>query len=420
MLRPIALALALAVTAAVGAGVGPAPTASAQDAGSDPLSDMIEKMRVEEEEHARASHEKERTDRAALGTRGDWAVSDDGSMIAAGTPAGKIEVWNRGDAKPAFVLEGHPDLVVSLAFRHDSPTLYSVGYEGMLRTWDLEKRELVGTLGEPSRKPTKSAKESLLASAGRYWHVDTSPDGRYFVAPRMFLAIWDTQTRKWLESLPMTMSPLVLFLADSRRYLVDSMEGVALHDLEAPPVKSASDGELDAAKPIWRLRSERKGGLDFSAPSAKPKTTELGDALFSMVTVIDSAATVVTLSTYRSADPKAALTAPWRKVLRGWDAKTGARRWEKKVAENSFLHHARAAALVAVGTQTGIDFHSPKDGSRVRTHSFAKGSPVPAILSPDASVGFAADKDGNLIEISLAPPAAPATPTAPGAPTPPK
>ena len=61
-----------------------------------------------------------------------------------------------------------------------------------------------------------------------------------------------------------------------------------------------------------------------------------------------------------------------------------------------------------------------KDGSRVRTHSFAKGSPVPAILSPDASVGFAADKDGNLIEISLAPPAAPATPTAPGAPTPPK
>lgn len=409
--RPLAL-LFLAIVAA-GSWSGPAEVAVAQDTSPDEstedLQRAVEELRKESEELEHQCHEWDKSLRLMTGRRGSWAITPDGSRLAAGTPTGAIEVWRRGEVKPAKVLAGHPDLVVALAFAiGEGATLYSVGYEGTLKVWNLETGELKDTFGDEKAGSGSPGTERLEASRSKYVSVETSPDGRYLVATQDRLRVWDLHYKKWQDHVAPGRARSVEFLDDSRQLLVASLGGVELHDLGAPPTKRGAADRLEPADPVWRLRSDADVRLQSGERLGKPTKSEFGDTISTTATVLDPTAVVVTLSQYfdRSTTTKLEMNF----VLRAWDVKSGARLWEKALAgERHSLHGTRASELIAVETDTGIDFHSPKDGTRVRSVPFPAGGPRPEILAPDAAVGYAADKDGNLIEIALAPrPAAPA------------
>jgi WD40 repeat protein len=94
------------------------------------------------------------------------AFSPDGKLLAASLASGNVSIRSTDDWKVVRHLM-HSGGATSLAFSPDSRLLYTAGYDGRVRMWDLGKG--------------KEKAESQVAS-GTIWSVDVSPDGRWLAA----------------------------------------------------------------------------------------------------------------------------------------------------------------------------------------------------------------------------------------------
>jgi WD40 repeat protein len=73
-----------------------------------------------------------------------------------------VRVWNVGEAKVDFALEGHKDWVTCVAFSGDGQKLASSSFDRTVRLWSVgEKKEL----------------KSLAGHKGTVWSVAFSKDG---------------------------------------------------------------------------------------------------------------------------------------------------------------------------------------------------------------------------------------------------
>lgn len=93
------------------------------------------------------------------------AYSPDGNIVAAGAPIGAdfgIYLLKAETGEKIGKLEGHVSKPWGLAFTADSKTLYSSGWDGMIRRWDVTAREQLETPG--------GVRATRVAAA--------SPDGR--------------------------------------------------------------------------------------------------------------------------------------------------------------------------------------------------------------------------------------------------
>ena len=100
------------------------------------------------------------------------AYSPDGNQVAACAPIGNnhwIYVLNGSSGKVDGVLKGHMDKPWAVAFTSDSKALYSSGWDGSIRRWDLESfkqlRLPLGTLGTPVIAASPSGPETAYADA---------------------------------------------------------------------------------------------------------------------------------------------------------------------------------------------------------------------------------------------------------------
>ena len=123
-----------------------------------------------------------------------WALAaaPSGKQVAAGDDSGNIRLWNFSDGK--FLFEKrfeHPGGVLGLTYAHTHPWLASVGYDGMLRIWNLET-------GREAWNTTAHTDET--------WAVAFSPDDRYLatVSYDKTVKIWDANSQDLLATLPHT------------------------------------------------------------------------------------------------------------------------------------------------------------------------------------------------------------------------
>jgi WD40 repeat protein len=89
------------------------------------------------------------------------AFSRDGSLLATSDASGAIAVRSTKDWKIQEQLQ-HPGGATTVAFGSNGSRLFSGGYDGLIRDWDVSRHSLHSTLTGPR---------------GTVWTIDVSPDG---------------------------------------------------------------------------------------------------------------------------------------------------------------------------------------------------------------------------------------------------
>ena len=104
------------------------------------------------------------------------AFSRDGALIATSDASGRVTIRRALDGRETARFE-HQGGATAVAFAPDGATLYSAGYDGKVRTWDLG---------------AKRAGAVFEGAGGTIWSVDVSPDGA-----RIAAAGEDANIRLW-------------------------------------------------------------------------------------------------------------------------------------------------------------------------------------------------------------------------------
>ena len=92
--------------------------------------------------------------------------SRDGRLAALSDASGAITIRETGNWKVVGQLT-HPSGATSVAFSSDGSHLFSAGYDGTIREWEVESQRLVRTFGGPQ---------------GTVWTIAISPDGQRLAA----------------------------------------------------------------------------------------------------------------------------------------------------------------------------------------------------------------------------------------------
>jgi WD40 repeat protein len=245
------------------------------------------------------------------------AFSPDGKTIAVGAPLGNDELIYLLDPETGEELDklvGHAWKPWALAFTADSKMLYSSGWDGAVRRWDLTTRKQL---------PLPEGFQSTGATAA-------SPDGR-----------------------------LLAFQDDSSRiHLVDATTGIEQRVLQLPPLKfsqlkfspdstvlaGGGSGGDEIHVVIWQLQDDKvirhwkwpKGRdphSDVEALEFSPDDKRLAVAVFRQSLAhlwdVEQDAKLAEMKHPQiyglsfSADGKTLLTAGWDSIVRLWDGETG-------------------------------------------------------------------------------------------------
>jgi WD40 repeat protein len=94
------------------------------------------------------------------------AFSRDGSMLATASAGGEVLIRRAGNWAPVARFE-HAGGATAVAFDFDGRRLFTAGYDGVVRIWDLRARRPAG---------------SRAGAQGTIWTLDVSPDGSLLAA----------------------------------------------------------------------------------------------------------------------------------------------------------------------------------------------------------------------------------------------
>jgi WD40 repeat protein/transcriptional regulator with XRE-family HTH domain len=116
------------------------------------------------------------------------ALSADGAVLVAGTPAGDVRVWRTADRTLLLAVQGHAGMVWGVAVSRDGQLVASVGDDGQIRVWAAGSGRLLTT---------------VQVQAGPVWGVALSTDGRLLASGGEdgIVRLWDSTSGQLLASL---------------------------------------------------------------------------------------------------------------------------------------------------------------------------------------------------------------------------
>jgi WD40 repeat protein len=277
--------------------------------------------------------------------------SRDGRLLATSDASGLITLRTTADRKIVEQFH-HPVGATSLAFGPDGTRLYSGGYDGTVRDWNLRSRGLAQTFNGPR---------------GTVWTIDVSPDGK-----RLAAAGEDKLIRIWT-------------LGQSRPPMLLRGHTLNIWDIHfSPDGKRLASGSFDHLVKLWDVGSgkllktlaghqEAVVGLDYS-PDGKLLATGGDDSTARFWRASDGAP-LRTIDNGRHVD-KVAISPDGK-----WLATGG---------------HARGA----VGTLWHEVTGGGGDGEAVRLWRINDGAMVAALPHPDDVIFVAFSRDGRWLVTS--------------------
>jgi WD40 repeat protein len=146
------------------------------------------------------------------------AFSGDGALLATSDAGGRVTVRRTSGWEESARFD-HQGGATAVAFSPDGKTLYSGGYDGRVRAWDLASRDAAGV---------------YEGAAGTVWSVSVSPDGG-----RIAAAGEDAKIRVWRVGSPSA----ELTLAGHERNIWEVRF--------SPDGKRIASGSFDASVRLW-------------------------------------------------------------------------------------------------------------------------------------------------------------------------
>ncbi|MBA2393034.1 MAG: TIR domain-containing protein [Ktedonobacteraceae bacterium] len=160
-----------------------------------------------------------------FGSIASVALSPHESLLAAGTAAGEIRLWQSVRGLPLQVIQGHTDWVCTLAFSPDGKTLASGSDDKVIRLWEVSSGRCLHTLQDHS---------------GSVWSVAFSPDGKTLASGSydQTIRLWEVSSGRCLNILQGHTNPI---------------RSVAFN----PDGKTLASGSYDQTVRLWEISSGR-------------------------------------------------------------------------------------------------------------------------------------------------------------------
>jgi WD40 repeat protein/serine/threonine protein kinase len=198
----------------------------------------------------------------------DVAYSPDGRLLASGSRAGTVKVWDAQTGQEIRALTAHTDAVYRVAYSSDGRRLASASADQTVKVWDMETGRLALTLKghtdqvhgvafSPDRRRLASASadstvrvwdaqsgqeiRTLRGHTGCVIGVVFSPDGR-----RIASASWDWTVRVWDA---LTGSNALTFTKHT-----DRVEGLTY----SPDGRRIASGSRDGMVKVWEAQTGRE------------------------------------------------------------------------------------------------------------------------------------------------------------------
>lgn len=283
----------------------------------------------------------------------DVALVPGGTIIAAGTSEGTVQVWDAGQNWSGLLLTGHRGPVTSLSFVPGSYTLYTTGDDGTIRQWSAATGA-AGPVIEAGSGPLSdssiSADGSRLATAGE--------DG--------LVRVWDTATGQQTQALGAGGAErrAVAISADGRLVAAGDGSDIQVWDAASGTQVSRFSGrwEDEESRDTWLGHRKPVTALAFS-PDGTLLASGAADATFVLWNVetgeVESTSDGhygAVLDIVFSSDGKTVLTASQDTKARTWRVPGGR-------IEATYEGHLGPVAGVAFGTSGNTLITASSDGT---------------------------------------------------------